>query len=107
MILEQIISHSFISIYFSQNLHCPNNYNPSDFYISKLAVLPSKKDESKAAIQVYLKKFNTHKKCFISNLFEKLICDKFAETKYAQNLKDDISIVLKTATDIQLPKKIE
>jgi len=39
-------------IFLSQNLSCPLNYNPSDYYIGKLAVVPTKKEETKASIEV-------------------------------------------------------
>jgi hypothetical protein len=39
--------------YFSGlNLNCPVNYNPADFFISSLAVIPGKEDQCKNQIKV-------------------------------------------------------
>ncbi|XP_054160064.1 protein white-like [Oppia nitens] len=51
--------------YFSKlGLNCPNNYNPADFYIKQLAVIPGEEKQSKM-------KANE-------------ICNKFADSNYAQ-----------------------
>ena len=37
----------------SHGLLCPDNYNPADFYIQNLAMVPANKDESLERIQVH------------------------------------------------------
>ena len=42
----------FCFLIFSQNYFVPNNYNPADYYIATLAVVPSNADKSKKVIKV-------------------------------------------------------
>ena len=47
-----------ISVCLSQNYFVPNNYNPADFYIATLAVVPSNADKSKKFLKVNFYFFN-------------------------------------------------
>jgi hypothetical protein len=40
---------------FSEGYTCPRNYNPADFYIHKLAIMPTEKNESiaRSAVSYY------------------------------------------------------
>ena len=40
------------SFFGSQGFNLPNNYNPADFYINTLAIVPSNKDTSKQIVEV-------------------------------------------------------
>jgi ABC-type multidrug transport system ATPase subunit len=53
---------------------CPKNYNPADYYIHKLSVVPAKKDASKAAINS--------------------VCDQFEKSKYKEDLQADIDLAI-------------
>lgn len=50
---------------------CPTNYNPADFFVEKLAIVPGKEDESRETIRK--------------------ICDAFAVSEYQTKLNDEIS----------------
>lgn len=50
---------------------CPTNYNPADFYVETLAIVPGKEDESRETIRK--------------------ICDAFAVSEYQKKIKDEIS----------------
>lgn len=40
-------------IFFSRiGLRCPSNYNPADFYVQQLAIIPGKEDECKRKVSV-------------------------------------------------------
>lgn len=60
------------SNFFSQlSTPCPHNYNPADFYIQQLAVVPGNEHESRENIRK--------------------ICDSFAGSDYAKELQNSIS----------------
>lgn len=50
---------------------CPTNYNPADFFVERLAVVPGKEDESRETIRK--------------------ICDAFAVSEYQTKINDEIS----------------
>lgn len=50
---------------------CPTNYNPADFFVERLAIVPGKEDESRETIRK--------------------ICDAFAVSEYQTKLNDEIS----------------
>ena len=54
----------------SQQLPCPKNYNPGDFYIQKLAIVPTKKEEC-------LQKVTQ-------------ICDNFKASQYHLSMQTDL-----------------
>ncbi|CAG2114057.1 unnamed protein product [Medioppia subpectinata] len=64
-------SENAIEYFSSLGLNCPNNYNPSDFYIKQLSVIPGKEVESK-------QKLNVCQKTKIE------ICDRYLESAYAK-----------------------
>ncbi|XP_074601329.1 eye pigment precursor family transporter white [Brevipalpus obovatus] len=49
------------------NLICPSNYNPSDFFIAQIAIVPGKESECRDRINN--------------------ICDKFAKSNYLKNIR--------------------
>ena len=54
------------SVYFSsQGFPVPSNFNPADHYINTLAIVPSNKEASQAAVQVL--KHNIFSICLIIN----------------------------------------
>lgn len=55
----------------SLNAPCPTNYNPADFYIERLAMVPGKEEESRETIRK--------------------ICDAFAVSEYQTKLNNEIS----------------
>lgn len=50
---------------------CPTNYNPADFYVERLAIVPGKEDESRETIRQ--------------------ICDAFAVSEYQVKINDEIN----------------
>jgi hypothetical protein len=48
-----------MKIFFNSiGLHLPQvNYNPADFYIKTLAIIPSKKEESRLIVEVIYKRY--------------------------------------------------
>lgn len=50
---------------------CPTNYNPADFYVERLAIVPGKEDESREIVRK--------------------ICDAFAVSEYQTKINDEIS----------------
>ena len=38
--------------FFSNGFNVPENYNPSDFYTRTLSIMPAKRDECKALVEV-------------------------------------------------------
>lgn len=50
-----------VDFFSNQNLTCPPNYNPADFYIQKLAIVPTKKDEclKNVNVSVFLINFSS------------------------------------------------
>ena len=42
---------------YSQGLYCPKNYNPADFFIQKLAIVPTKKQECIERVNAICNKF--------------------------------------------------
>jgi hypothetical protein len=54
----------------SQQLSCPRNYNPGDYFIQKLAIVPTKKEEC-------LEK--------VAN-----ICDNFKTSQYHLSMQSDL-----------------
>lgn len=94
----------------SQGFNVPNNYNPADFYINTLAIVPSNKDESKAKVEVryFLYLF------ILANLnlifFFKKICDYFSESQFNSKLNEEIKNANVLASnpkyDIKLSSKI-
>lgn len=54
----------------SLNYHCPNNFNPADFYVLTLAVVPGKEEECRSKVHA--------------------ICDAFGETKEAADIQHNI-----------------
>jgi hypothetical protein len=62
--------HSF---YLSQQLFCPRSYNPADFYIQKLAIIPTKREECLGAIQT--------------------ICNNYKNSRFYNNLQADLEHV--------------
>lgn len=60
------------SNFFSQlSTPCPNNYNPADFYVQQLAVVPGSESESRENIR--------------------RICDTFGSSNYAKELYNSIT----------------
>jgi surface protein len=94
----------------SNYYNVPNNYNPADFYINTLAIVPSNKDESKAKVEVtyFLYLF------ILANLnlifFFKKICDYFSESQFNSKLNEEIKNANVLASnpkyDIKLSSKI-
>lgn len=50
---------------------CPTNYNPADFYVEQLAIVPCKEDESRDTIRK--------------------ICDAFAVSQYQNKINDEVN----------------
>lgn len=63
----------------SLNAPCPTNYNPADFYVETLAMVPGKEDESRENIQK--------------------ICDAFAVSEYQTKMNEEIS-ALQTSSNV-------
>lgn len=61
---------------------CPTNYNPADFYIEYLAVVPGREQESHDNIRK--------------------ICDAFAVSEYSIKIADEISSLQRGANDYKL-----
>lgn len=57
---------------------CPTNYNPADFYVETLAVVPGKEDDSRETIRK--------------------ICDAFAVSEYQTKINDEISALQSNST---------
>lgn len=55
----------------SLNAPCPTNYNPADFYVEMLAIVPGKEDESRLKVRK--------------------ICDAFAVSEYHMKINDKIN----------------
>ena len=95
----------------SQGFNVPNNYNPADFYINTLAIVPSNKDESKAKVEVNIFFIFC---CFFANLnlifLFKKICDYFSESQFNSKLNEEIKNANVLASnpkyDIKLSSKI-
>lgn len=63
-------SSSDALIFFSRiGLRCPHNYNPADFYVQQLAIIPGREDECKRKVA--------------------RICTKFSESSYAYRTKQE------------------
>ena len=56
----------------SQQLFCPRSYNPADFYIQKLAILPTKREECLGAVQT--------------------ICNNYKNSRFYNNLQGDLKL---------------
>lgn len=61
---------------------CPTNYNPADFYVEHLAVVPGKEQESRDNIRK--------------------ICDAFAVSERSQEIANEINSLQKHANDYKL-----
>ncbi|XP_054159477.1 protein white-like [Oppia nitens] len=59
-------SDKAIEFFSSLGLQCPNNYNPSDFYIKQLAIIPGQESQSKEKLET--------------------ICDRFVDSPYAKEV---------------------
>ncbi|XP_015785598.1 protein white isoform X2 [Tetranychus urticae] len=60
--------------FFSQiGLQCPQNYNPSDFYIQKLAIVPGREEECKRNVEEICNKFSESQFAARMNKFDKEI----------------------------------
>lgn len=57
--------------FYQMSAPCPNNYNPADFYVQYLAIVPGKEDESRDTIRK--------------------ICDAYAVSELSKNLLADIN----------------
>ncbi|KAL8603575.1 hypothetical protein ACOMHN_022527 [Nucella lapillus] len=57
----------------SQNYHCPNNFNPADFYVLTLAIVPGKEEDCRSKVNA--------------------ICDAFGETKEADDINRSIQAI--------------
>ena len=65
--------------WFSQQLSCPRSHNPGDFYIQKLAIVPTKKEEC-------LQKVTQ-------------ICDNFKASQYQLEMQSDIRRIKNFSSD--------
>lgn len=72
-----------INFFNSQNAPCPANYNPSDFYVHLLAVVPNNEEESRQK--------------------NARICDAFAESSINKNIKSTTASLRKSAENNPLP----
>lgn len=61
---------------------CPTNYNPADFYVEHLAVVPGREPESREKIQK--------------------ICDAFAVSEYSIKISNEICMLERGANDYKL-----
>lgn len=61
---------------------CPTNYNPADFYVEHLAVVPGREQESRDNIRK--------------------VCDAFAVSEYSIKIADEISGLQRVANDYKL-----
>lgn len=61
---------------------CPTNYNPADFYVETLAVVPGKEEESRETIRK--------------------ICDAFAVSEYQTKIYDEISALQSSSNAAKL-----
>lgn len=69
--------------FFTQmNAPCPNNYNPADFYVQHLAIVPGKEDESRDTIRK--------------------ICDAYAVSELSNNVMEVINSLKTNANGEQL-----
>lgn len=66
----------------SLNAPCPANYNPADFYIEHLAIVPGNEQESRDNIRK--------------------ICDAFAVSEYSIKIADEISSLQRGANDYKM-----
>lgn len=55
----------------SMEAPCPTNYNPADFYVERLAIVPGQEDESREIVRK--------------------ICDAFAVSEYSTKMLDQIN----------------
>ena len=69
----------------SQNQKCPENYNPADFYINKLAISPFDKENCKETV--------------------KSICNAFENSAFNEELKNEIGNVQKDTPDTKVKIK--
>lgn len=70
--------------FFNQmNAPCPNNYNPADFYVQHLAIVPGKEDESRDTIRK--------------------ICDAYAVSELSNNLMEVINSLKTNSNGESLP----
>lgn len=61
---------------------CPTNYNPADFYVERLAIVPGKEDESRDDVRK--------------------ICDAFAVSEYSTKISDEINRIKAESNDYSL-----
>ncbi|XP_076458336.1 protein white-like [Babylonia areolata] len=70
-------SSQAMAFFGSLNYLCPNNFNPADFYVLTLAVVPGKEEECRNKVNA--------------------ICDAFLETKEASDINDSIQAITSEA----------
>ena len=81
--MKFIYTHFYIDkavdFFTSIDLHCPINYNPADFYIKQLAIIPADEEICKKKINVINLKKKCEKLIFLKtfHFLFKEICDKF------------------------------
>lgn len=61
---------------------CPTNYNPADFYVERLAIVPGKEDESRDNVRK--------------------ICDAFAVSEYSTKISDEINRIKAESNEYSL-----